>query len=294
MAIITGLKTDTKKSERTRIITEFLNTELEIFTRIEDTYQLGAADPPAVVITFQSLQDKEAVFEKKAILKDVSANRRNKIYINHYVPPNENEKRKRDRKIVNDAKQEKLTTEYTKEGLRIGTSCYRKKVVPPDPTDLLNYSSEELDDLLKIQTMKGDEVRSKGSIYIPYAIDVADYQKIRDVYMKIRLLHAQATHIVCAFVLLGPEQEKHHLHDGCDDGESGAGAALLREMENSNITNKAFFIVRYCGDQKLGPARLKTYIEAAAALLKQKPMNKILQKKAVLHPGNAAVRRLQV
>ena len=96
--------------------------------------------------------------------------------------------------------------------------------------------------------------------------------------MKIRLLHAPARHIVCAYSLPGKPEESHHLKDSCDDDENGAGSTLLRAMTESEIDCKAFFIVRYCGEAKLGADRLGMYVKAAERLLKQKPKNKILDK----------------
>ena len=191
MAVLTGLSTSQKKHERTKEVTEFLQTELEIFTRIEDTYQLNA-DPPTIVVTFQTMHDKETAFEKKSKLKDISKDRGKKLYLNHYLPIQENEKRKRERKIVGEAKSEKLSTEYTAKGLKIGESIYKKKVNAPDPVELLSYTTQELDAILKTFTMKGAEYRSKDSVFIPYAIDVKDFESIRAAYMKLRLLHARA------------------------------------------------------------------------------------------------------
>ena len=257
MAVLSGLKIDQqKKEDRVRRVSNFLQTELELFTRLEDVYPLGSSDPPALVITFQTYQDKETVFENKAKLKDISKNYPNKIYLNHYLPAQENERRKRDRKITMDAKQENLEATFVKEGIKVGQSVYKKKISPPQPIELLNYTGAEMDKILKLPSMKGPEIRTKGSVYIPYAIDVNDYQKVRDVYMKIRILHAQARHIVCAFSLPGTPEQHHHLHDSCDDGKFGAGSLLLSEMEKANIYCKAFYIVRYTGTEKLGRDRL--------------------------------------
>ena len=279
MAILTGLKVSTKKQDRLKEIVKFIQDEMETFTRIEDTYLLGNGDIPPIVITFQTMHDKEVVFKNKSKLKQTSSDRGINIFINNYVPAVENEKRKRERKLISEAKEQSRDTSYKKGGLYIGNSNYRKKILPPDPTQLLTFTSDELDEILAKSTMKGPELRIKGSVFVPYAIDVADYKTVIDVYMKIRLLHAPARHIVCAHILPGPEQEAHHLRDSCDDGENGAGAMLLKAMEQSDISHKAFFIVRYCGDEKLGSDRMSKYVEAAENLLKLKPMNKLLNKK---------------
>ena len=47
-------------------MSEFIQTELEVFSRIDDVYQLGSDESPSLVITFQTMHDKDAVFEKKS------------------------------------------------------------------------------------------------------------------------------------------------------------------------------------------------------------------------------------
>ena len=162
MAILTGLKPETKKEDRLKQVKSFLEAELEVFTRIEDTYILGNSDSPPIVITFQTLHDKEVTFEKKAKLKDVSKEQNVKYYLNHYLPAIENEKRKRERKIRADAKTIDKEVSYTKQGLKIGDSIYKKKIVPPQPTELLGMTVSQLDEVLDTPTMKGPELRSKG------------------------------------------------------------------------------------------------------------------------------------
>ena len=118
-------------------------------------------------------------------------------------------------------KTDKIDHEKTPAGVKIGKTLYKKKVNPPDPTELLNMEMEELDRILAIEVIKGPVSKVADSVFIPYSADVGNFQTIRDIYMKIRLMHARARHIVCAFYL--PGAEKHYNQDYVDDDEIGAG-----------------------------------------------------------------------
>ena len=122
MAILTGLSTSNKKETRLQQVTEFLCHELEIFTRLEDTYLIGSKEPRPVVIIFQTLYDKNTAFEKKQKLKDIST-KENSYYLNHYLPAAENEKRKRERVISkeNAALQKKEEISYSQGTMMIGS-----------------------------------------------------------------------------------------------------------------------------------------------------------------------------
>ena len=160
-----------------------------------------------------------------------------------------------------------------------------KRVQAPTPGDLLQYTASELDDIMKIQTTKGPEVKIKDSAYIAFACDIKgdDYGTVRKTYLKIKLMHARARHVICAYNLMGPDELTHNLKDSCDDQEYGAGSLLLKSMIDSRINGKAIYVVRYCGPEKLGQDRLKSYIKAADELLKMKPYNKITKEEQYIN-----------
>ena len=280
-AILTGYRFSSKKGDRMRQISDFLYKELEVYARIEDSYLLGGKEDSPVVIIFQTLDDKNNVFEKKSQLKEMSKERDVPVFLNHYLTAAENEKRRREQTIKADIKkseEEKPEIDYGKGGIKIANETYTKKIIAPDPTDLLKFTVQELDEVMKKKTLKGNPIRSDGNLFIPYAVDTNDFNTIRDCYFKLRLIHASARHIVCIFNLPGPDAQKHLNADYCDDGDIGVGAAILREMKASNIYNRAFFVVRYCGE-KLNENRIGLYLRAVKELMKQKPYNEILQKK---------------
>ena len=276
-AVLTGLWVDVKKHIRIQQLHDFFHTELEVYTRIEDAYLLGSAEPAAIVMTFQTMHDKNIVFEAKSKFAQIKKDTGMEYYLNHYLPSHENEKKKRERHIIAEAKQVGNTTEFVKGKIHIESRPYVKKVVPPTPSSLLEYTAKELDGIMKLPTMKGTEVHVKGNRCLAYAIDTDKYETIRQAYQKIRLMHARARHVICAFNLKGPDKEIHHLRDSCDDGENGAGSLLLKALVESRITNRAYFVVRYCSQEKLGENRLSLYIDAAKSLQDLKPYNELLK-----------------
>ena len=92
--------------------------------------------------------------------------------------------------------------------------------------------------------------------------------------MSLRLWYPAARHIVCVWNFRTDLQ-----FDGssyCEDGKTGVGAAILNHMVKNNITHRAIYIIRYCGE-KLNADRIPIYIQAISAVIKQAPYNAILQ-----------------
>ena len=163
--------------------------------------------------------------------------------------------------------------ERTKKGLKIGPTIYRKRIEPPSHSDLLKYSSKEIDEIMEIPVQKGKQIVKDGNVFIPYAIDAQDCQKISKSYMKIRLDNARARHVVCAYSIPGDPAFLNN--DSCDDDDHGAGKSILEAMQQSGISQKAIFVVRYCSKIKLGSERFECYVQAAKSVLEDHPYNKM-------------------
>ena len=296
-AILTGLHTDRKKADCKQQIQNFFQQKLKTTAEIDDVYHLNNKDPAPVVIAFSSIAEKDRIFQLKSALKEIKETDGTIYYLNHYIHTTENEKRKRERVIINENKKkqgtEKVEIEYVKGAMCINSTPYRKLVSPPKPTDLLDLSVEELDNILKLPTLRGPEITKNGNSFIGYSIDTDRIQPVRSAYHKIRLLHARARHVVCAFNLPSSSQETHLYQDSCDDEEAGAGSFLLQEMKKSRISHKAFFVVRYCSKEKLKEERLNCYLHAAKCLLAQKPVNGITKETQVFSPSKTPVNEKQ-
>ena len=145
------------------------------------------------------------------------------------------------------------------------------KLEKPQPDDVLDLSEAEYDEVLKTPVSENAvAITEKDSKFIAYTMPVQDYHNIRQGYLKIRIIHPKARHIVCAYNLSIDEMEDSN---GCDDQEPGAYRNILRLMRTHNITSRVFYVVRYCGKEKLSNRRFECYIEAAKAALIQNPGN---------------------
>ena len=274
--ILTGLRFSTSKDERIRQIEQFFLDALGVRVKVDDTYFIGSKQSglKPVVITLQTLRDKNVLFKRKEELNKLEGENGSAIYLNSYLPPDINEKKRRERDILKDLKKTKTKYEKLPTGIKIGATHYKKKISAPDPTEVLDMEMEELERILSLDVVKGDTLKVKDSLFVPYSADVQNFKNIRESYMKIRLMHARARHIVCAYYL--PGAEIYHNQDYVDDEESGAGRAVLKLMQENNISNKAFYIVRICGKERLNENRISSYVAAATSVQNMNSFNAIL------------------
>ena len=252
----------------------FFEQALHLEVRVDDYFFIGRANPRAVVVEFETLEDKRSVMKAKTQLKNLNTGGGKQVYINEYLPLAIQEKRKRERKIIADIEKELDPNDeeadsgvaYTSSGLTIHGVPYRKKINPPTPRELLDLEPEELKEVLKTPTKRAEAVVKEGSRFIAYTAPVRNLQNIRQIYMKLKLVQPNARHIVCSYILKegGPVHATHDFHD---DGEPGSGRILLELMERNGFENCALFIVRKYGGFKLGAERYNCYLQAARRVL---------------------------
>ena len=275
-AILSGLHFSETKKDRMAEIQHFLETGLGINVDVDDSYLLGDSRPRQCVIIFSSVAHKNRAFEVKSELRHLEAEDGAQIYLNSYLPAAVNEKKARERDIIADMKETspKTNIEHTAKGLKIGAEVYQKQVTAPKPADLLDLDADELNRILALDCTKGQTLFVQGNMFTPLAADVRSHGEIRDLYMKIRIMFARAKHVVCAYML--PSGPTYRTQDYVDDGDFGAGRALLRYMQTNKIYNKVIFIVRMCSRVKLGKTRFESYVHAAFQVMKQNPYNSVL------------------
>ena len=214
------------KDENILLLNQFFDQNLGLQVEVEDYFFLGKSFPKPVVVEFQRGYEKRLVMKNKSLLKDLNSPR--KVFINDYVPLVTQEKRRRERKIINDIEasidpndeEADPGVTYTKAGLTIQGTPYRKKIKPPSPRDLLDLEADELKRILNIETKRGEQLTKDNSKFFAYLIPATTYQQIKEAYMKLKLVQPNARHIVCAYVIQGPTFQAH---DFQDDGEPGAG-----------------------------------------------------------------------
>ena len=117
-----------------------------------------------------------------------------------------------------------------------------------------------------MQTLQEKKIYEiKKSKFWGYAFDVETAEEVESLFLALKKEHKKARHIVYAYILTSPHQEK-----AFDDGEpSGtAGRPILNVLQKRGIVNKVVFVVRYFGGIKLGAGGLvRAYTHAASNCL---------------------------
>ena len=283
---MTGIRLQEKDKQMcTNALQNFLQTALQIPVKLDGYFTIGTSEIKPIVLIFPSLQQKYAVFQNKAALKNVRVEGR-KIYINEYLPPVALEKKKRDQDIVSKFKsagqEDKLS--YSQGTLNIQGVPYQKRVVPPSPKDLVNISAEQVEQILKIQTQRGEEFSKENSKFIAYTAQVSTHLQINQVYKKIKMIRPNARHIVCAYII--DHKEEIYAEDFHDDGEPGAGRVILEMMKNQNIRGRAIFVARKYGGKRMGLDRFAFYLKAAKSCVgvsDDETVNQTIPKKTTSH-----------
>ena len=236
---------------------------LQTQVTIEDFYLLGSN----FVVSLQTMEDKRSIMKRKYMLKKVRGAKNAMIFINEYLLPAVQEKRRREKEITASMDQQGKgdRVSYTKAGLTIEGRPYRKKVQPPTPKELVNMDIDELEHILKINLKKNAELSQDNSIFSAYVGTARSHKGIRDVYRKMKLIQPGARHIVCAYYIDHPDE--YYSQDFQDDGEPGAGRVLLKILTQNNLKNHVIFVARKYGGIRMGPERFQCYAESAKAAL---------------------------
>ena len=285
--VLTGVIFSEKKKDRQEELQNFFEETMGKAVTVEDSYFLGYRNPRPVVIIFNTAAEKQEIFKNKSRLQNFESRNGKPIYLNDYLPAGLNEKRKRERSIVAEVKKKsdgKRTAEYTEHGLKIGNEIYKRKVDPPTSSDVLNLTTEQLNDTLACESVRGPAISVEDSVFQAFATDAQDYPKVREAYLKVKIMNAKAKHIAAAWYL--PGQDTYHKQDSTDDDDHGAGKIILKMMQENNIDNKAVYVVRTTGKKKLGTNRFRGYEKAIQELFKQSSYNAITRKHQEIQPSS--------
>ena len=247
--------------------------KLELF--VEDAFTIGDFQPPNIVVTFNSQEDKRLLFQNIKQLKKV-VNQDGKSYgIKDFLPASINEKRMHNRRIIEDNNKKppglKLEMETGKGGLYVKKKLFVKRIQTPDPTVVLNMPVKEVESILKKPISRAPEtVKKDGNTFLGYSVCSNNFMEVQNAYLHVKLHHPGARHIVCAYRL--PGLPDHEYNNYCDGDETGMGNAILSWMEENQITHRAIFLIQYCGE-KLGSDRYLLYKQIAAHAVNTLPIN---------------------
>ena len=265
MITLSNLPLDEDKDLATSEIQQFLMDSLGIYPEIENFFKIGSAMPPTIVITLAHLQEKQWIMKNKAALKGIKTGGK-QHYIQEYLPVSINEKRRREREIKNMYAESE--TGYRRGKLTIRGQYYKPVIVPPVPEDVVCLSMTQLDNVLMQNIANGNKFVVEGNEFLGFAAKINSHQQIKDMYLKLRIIHPKARHIMCAYIMdknINDPENKNF----CDDGEIAAGRQLLELLEINQLENTVLFVIRYFGDNKIGQNRFACINKAAVSALEK-------------------------
>ena len=123
-------------------------------------------------------------------------------------------------------------------------------IQPPHPSRVAHRVQIYGEELTKLELIKANTEERLGSKFFGYAVWARTLRTIDMAYLKIRVLHPYARHIMMAFSAAGEK-------GSCDDGEYFGDLALVKEIDHSNLSNIALFVARQTGDRQLGAQRFE-------------------------------------
>ena len=256
---VSGLNILSQKGDNWQQLNQLLHEYLGLDIEIEDFYTLGSS----FIVTLTTMEAKRKLMKYKYLLKNL----KEKVYINEYLPPAIQEKRRRERDIVNliTAQGRESQISYGKAGLTVAGIPYKKPVQPPSPKELVNIDLDDLNRILKIKLRKDSQVIQDNSVFSAYTAPAQSHKAIREMYYKMKMIQPEARHIICAYSIQHPDIQ--YAQDYHDDGEPGAGRAVLNILTQNKITDRVIFVCRKYGGIRMGADRFQCYADAARGAL---------------------------
>ena len=129
----------------------------------------------------------------------------------------------------------------------VGDKKYEKCIQPPDPTTVLQMSIPELNEIMGIEVKRGPLQRIQKNTFIGYVLQTDRIELIQKGYMKIRLNHAEARHIPCAWSV--PGEKRYECEGYCDDEDFGVGRHILQKIQEAGYHSIAVYVVRNTGEK---------------------------------------------
>ena len=287
--VLGGLRTDDKMNKCVKQIQNFFKDVLKLEDTIEivECFKMGLGPEKPVVLTVNTMEQKIDVFQAVGKYREMQKKRDKicKVFASDYQTPETREKRRQYQRILrenNDNESTKIDMELDRAGLKIQGVQYDQPVQPPPATKILRYKAEEVSEIFSIKTGAGESFRHNGSVFQGYVVPVNTVNMINKAYMKLRLIHPQAQHLMSAFSV--PGLPRCYNKGDCDDKEIGAGRMLQDMIRDSHLNNIALFVVRTQHGPKIGSVRFDMIQKAAISAVERNPDNSYMNIQMVLLP----------
>ena len=220
---------------------------------------MGNGKTRPVMIKLRSPGDKSIIFSNASKLKN-KENVKGKMYFIHEDMTDEqaeNCKHYKDLMVenVNFEEEKKFKIRMTRGEIMVNNEKVKPKIFVHSQTEILRLSEKQLEVIRATKIARGPEHMEKGSKFLSYATTVQSLSDVTHAYQKLKVKHADATLISCAYRLdnpIGPYRQQ-----SLDDGDCGIGCSILKVMKQQHSECMAVFIVRYYGKIHLGKQRFE-------------------------------------
>ena len=261
--VIHGLieKKDEQRDELEALIKNFFKTTMEIEQSIElnDWFRMGQGKTRSVLIKLKHPNDKAVIFKNAINLQGKENSQKKLHFIHEDLSDEQTETRQcyRDLQKENKAKDEndQLKIKMAKGKIVVNNETIRPRVVPTTKAEILRLTDKQLEQIKAIRLVNGPDHVEKGSEFACYAIKTKSEEEVRKAYAKLKIKHADATHISLGYRLnnpMGPFRQ-----EAVEDKDYGIGRSILDVLKKKEITETAVFIVRYYGGIHLGKRRFE-------------------------------------
>ena len=272
---ISGIK-ETKDEKCTDVVKSFFKKYLGIDVDIEDAFRVGSYKPRVLVVELSHARDKSKIFSNTKKLKDVVNKFDKPFRVFDQLSQKRLAEKNRRRHIVrtnNDKTVDKLKISFQNKRLMIEGKEYRKEICAPSVRDILMATREQRVDRAKADLTRGRTITIENQTFIGFTLAVKDLQEVNRAYAKLKGVFTDTRHIICAARI--PSKSFHTHEDFCDDDEHNAGAFLLRLLTDSEIYNRAIFVVRRYDGTHIGAKRWQAMADAVTSAVNSAKPNEI-------------------
>ena len=249
---------------------------------ILDAYRVGERSQKSpyrtLVIYMQNPRDKRLIFANTKNLKDLVNDVNQPYNVFDQQSARKRAKRNRHRQIMSvnralDAEQQR-TMKMEKGELLIEGEKYQPKLKVPSCREILLASKEQRIERLNKEVKKGVPKTFQGQQFLAYTTAVKSIHEANVAYAKIKSIHADSRHIISAVRI--PGRDFFFNQDFADDDEHGGGAYLLELLLESQIQNRAIYVVRTYEGKHIGSKRFEMMKEAVKSALSRARLTRSL------------------
>ena len=226
---------------------------------ITEIRRVGSGRSRPILVKLENVQDKSIIFKNASKLKGKRNARKKLYFVQDDMADFQAESRQqyKDLRKENEEKdnEDRDTIKYSRGDIMINGQKKCAIVSAPTAATVLRLTQKELEYTKAFKLVRSATHSEKNSDYYSFVAKVSNIEQVNTAYNKVRIKHADATHISCAYRLQQPEGAVDQ--EMIDDGDFGISRAMMKAMKQKDVTELAVFIVRYYGNVHLGKRRFE-------------------------------------